>query len=283
METITVRTQAKLRWPLIAAVITLVLVLGVVAGFTYLGNNAGSDLLTQTLSEPLGEVTSAKINIDPGDGNLTVDALNGNEQVLASGTLQYLEKTGLPTHSVTTTGGQADFTLKANGGQSGFRLPWEACNGATDWQIHLNPNVPSTITAHSNGGNVNLNLAGMAVSRIAADTGGGNMNVVLPDGAANLDVTAKTGAGDVTVEIGSGTTGSSTINASSGAGNVVVQVPDGIAARIHTTSGMGKAIVDPQFIKIDDTTYQSTGYNSAANKVEITINSGAGNVSVNTK
>ena len=62
----------------------------------------------------------------------------------------------------------------------------------------------------------------MAVTRVSADTGGGNMDVVLPDNAANLSVTAKTGAGDVTVEIGSGITGSNTINASSGAGNVVV-------------------------------------------------------------
>ena len=132
--------------------------------------------------------------------------------------------------------------------------------GAIEWQVHLNPTVSYDITAHSGGGNVKLDLAGMAVTRVAADTGGGNVDVVLPDDAANLSVNARTGAG-----------------------NVVVLVPNGVAVRIHATTGLGKAIVGPQFSKIDDNTYQSPDYDGAANKVEITANSGAGNVEVNTK
>jgi predicted membrane protein len=100
----------------------------------------------------------------------------------------------------------------------------------------------------------------MTVTRIAADTGGGNVEVILPDSVADLNVIAKTGAGNVTVHI-----------------------PHGVAARIHATSGLGKAIIDPQFSKTDQNTYQSPDFDSAFNRVEITIQSGAGNVSVNTK
>jgi predicted membrane protein len=98
----------------------------------------------------------------------------------------------------------------------------------------------------------------MAVSRVSADTGGGNVDVALPDNAANLSVTARTGAG-----------------------NVVVRIPSVVAARIHATTGLGKTIVDPGFSKTEDNTYQSPDYDSATNKVEITVSSGAGNVSVN--
>jgi Cell wall-active antibiotics response LiaF, C-terminal len=161
-------------------------------------------------------------------------------------------------------------------------LPWAACNGAYEWQIHLNPNVQSDITAHSGGGNVKLNLAGMAVTHLSADTGGGNMDVVLPDNAANLSVTAKTGGGNVSVGLGSGTTGSNTINATSGAGNVVVCVPSGIAAKIHASSGLGKVIVDSRFSQTDNNTYQSPDYDGAANKVEIMAHSGTGTVSITT-
>ena len=242
------------------------------------------NVLTDKLSEPLDGAATAKVDINVGDGNLTIDRLTGGEQVLASGTLQYLENQGLPTRTLVLGNGQATLTLRASAtGRPWFRFPWAACNGATEWQIHLNPTVSTDITAHSDGGNVKLNLAGMAVTRVSADTGGGNMDVVLPDNAANLSVTAKTGAGNVTVEIGSGITGSNTVNAKSGAGNVVVRVPSGVAARIHATSGLGKAIVDPRFSKIDGSTYQSSDYDGAADKVEITVNSGAGNVSVNTK
>jgi hypothetical protein len=240
-------------------------------------------VLTYNLSEPLCDATSSKVDINVADGNLSIDGLTGSEQLLASGTLQYVEGR-LPTRSVDMSNGQAILTLKARStGQAWFHFPWAACNGATEWQIHLNPNVQSDITAYSGGGNVKLNLAGMAVTRLLADTGGGNMDVVLPDNTANLHVMAKTGGGNVTVEVGNGLTGSNTINANSGAGNVVVRLPSGIAARIHASSGWGKQMIGSQFNKLDANTFQSPDYDSASDKVEIEVHSGAGNVSVNTK
>lgn len=243
----------------------------------------GKNVLTDNLAEPLNDATTARVDINAGDGNLTIDRLTGAEPVLASGTLQYFENQGAPARTLVTDDAQAILTLK--GGRAGrpwFRLPWAACNEATEWQIHLNPAVSYAIAAHSDGGNVRLSLAGMAVTRVSADTGGGNVDVVLPDNAANLSVSARTGAGNATVEIGSGITGSNIVSASSGAGNVVVRIPSGVAARIHATTGMGKATVDPRFGKTGRDTYQSADFDSAADKLEITTNSGAGNVIVNT-
>ncbi len=244
---------------------------------------SGTKVLTDNLSVPLCGADTAKVDINAGSGNLTIDAFIRDEQMLANGTLQYLEKGGLPARSVDTRDGHALLTLRANGiGRPSFRFPWSACNGATEWQVHLNPKVQSDLTAHSDGGNVRLNLTGMAVTCVSADSGGGNMDVILPDYAANLDVTAKTGAGNVSVELGSKVLGGNVVSASSGAGNVVVRLPAGLAARIHTASGLGKVIVGSQFSKIDTDTYQSPDYDIAADKVEITVKSGAGNVSVDT-
>jgi hypothetical protein len=241
-------------------------------------------VLTHNLSEPLNGATTAKFDVNVADGNLTIDRLTDGQQMLASGTLQYLEGQGLPTRSVNTVDGQSTLTLSAGlSGQPWFRFPWAACNGATEWQIHLNPHVQSDIAAHSGGGNVRLNLAGMSVTRVSAHTGGGNMDVVLPADTANLNVTAKTGGGNVSVEVGSGFTGNNIISASSGAGNVVVTIPGDAAARIHATTGWGKVLMDPRFSQMDKDTYQSPDFDHAANKIEITAKSGAGNVSVNSK
>ena len=243
-----------------------------------------TNLLTDNFSEPLNGATAVKFEINAGDGNLIIDRLMGGEQVLASGTLQYFEKQGQPIRALDARDGQATFTLE--GGRSvrpWFHFPWAACNGATEWQIHLNSAVLSDITAHINGGNVKLNLAGMAITCVSAETGGGNMDVILPEGAANLNVTARTGGGNVTIEIGGGITGSNIVDAKSGAGNVIVHVPSGVAARIHASTGLGKAIVDPQFSKTEVSTYQSPDFDSALNKIEIALHSGAGNVVVNTK
>ena len=244
------------------------------------------NILTDRLSLPLNGTRTATVDINTGTGNLTIDRLTDDEQLLASGTLQYLENQGVPDRSVKTSNGQATLVLRGSGGVTGrswFRLPWAACNGATEWQIHLNPTVTSDITVHSGGGNVKLDLAEMTVTRLAADTGGGNMDVVLPDIAANLSVMAKTGGGNVTVDLGSETTGHNTVTATSGAGNVDVRVPSSLPARIHATSGLGTVMVDPHFGKTDKNTYQSPDYDGAASTAEITVNSGAGNVSVSRK
>ncbi len=241
-------------------------------------------VLTSELAVPLGEAQAVKVNIDTGSGNLTIDRLAGGEPLLASGTLQYVASQGLPTQSVSSDDGQATLTVRGGAArQPWFHLPWAAANGATEWQIHLNPTVATDITAHTGGGNVKLDLAGMVVTHLCADAGGGNLDVVLPEDAANLGVAARSGGGSVTVEIGGRTTGSSSIDASSGAGNVVVRVPGGLPARIRAKTGLGKVMVDPRFGKLNGNTYQSPDFEGAANRVEITVSSGAGNVSVNPK
>ncbi|MCL4562126.1 MAG: cell wall-active antibiotics response protein [Chloroflexi bacterium] len=218
-------------------------------------------VLMVNLSEPLGSMTAANFDISAGTGNLTIERNDGGEGYLASGALEYLEKQGPPTWKVDEKGGRAVLTLKASGGrQPGFRLPWAACNGETNWHIHLNPGVPSEITAYSGGGNVRLDLAGMAVQRVSAETGGGNIDVVLPESAPDISVAAKSGAGNVTVEIGSG-----------------------FAARIQAFTGLGKVIVDPCFSQTGKDTYQSPDYEGAANKADLTLKSGAGNVIVKTR
>src|SRR5512133_2807550 len=96
-------------------------------------------ILTANLSEPLDGATCARVDIDSDTGHLTIDSL-AEARVLASGTLQYFEKQGVPTQTMSTSDGQATLNVTGGGkGQSWFRLPWAACGGAYEWQIHLNP------------------------------------------------------------------------------------------------------------------------------------------------
>jgi hypothetical protein len=239
-------------------------------------------VLTDTLSEPLNGATTATLDINSGTGNLTIDGLTGGERLLATGTLQYVETR--PIRWICSDNDQIVLALDGHDtGRPKLSLPWVRCKGATEWQIHLNPAVSSDIVAHSDGGNIKLDLDGMAVVHLSADTDGGNVDVALPDGVANLHAAARTAAGNVTVEIGSSSTGRNTVEARSGAGNVVVRLPRGMAARVHASSGFGSVTVDPRFSKIDRAMYQSADYDGASNAVEITVDSGAGNVSVDTK
>ena len=241
-------------------------------------------VLTEKFSEPLNGARAATIKVDTRHGNLFVDRLAGDDRLLAAGTLEYVAKRGLPTRLLTSSDHATRLAIEGAGGSRAvLRLPWQACNAATEWNIHLSPNVPLEIDAISGGGHIKLDLEGMRVTRVSAESGGGNMEVCMPENAANLDVAATTGGGNVTVEIGRGTTGGNTVKAESGAGNVDVLVPGGIAARIQAVSGMGRVIVPPGFDMIAEHTYQSADYDGARDRIDISAKSGLGNVSVTTR
>lgn len=238
-------------------------------------------ILTEEFSEPLNGARSATIEIDTRQGNLAVGRLEGGDLLLANGRLEYVEKSGPPSRSLSSSNHAARLAIKGAGGSRAvLRLPWQACNAATDWSIHLSPRVALEINAVSGGGNVKLDLTGLRVNRVCAESGGGNMEVAMPEEAENLGVAVTSGGGDVTLEIGRGTTGDGTAQAESGAGNVSVLVPSGIAARIHAVTGMGKVIVHPRFGMIDNETYQSADYDQARDRIEVSAKSGLGNVSV---
>jgi len=281
METTAKSKKSNAGRILVLSLILLVLVSGALAGFTVYGKSNSSEVLTMDLAEPLGDAVAAKYDFNTGTGNLSIDSLPVGEKLLASGSLQYLETQGRPDGKVDMNQGLYTLMLKAVGGrQPGFQLPWSACNGETDWQMHLNPSLPSDINAYSGGGNIQLDLAGMSLNNLAVDTAGGNVDIILPDYAAELNLYANTSAGNVTITVGSHSTGSSTLTASSGAGNVVVRLPEGLAARILATTGMGKVNIDPLFQKIDDQTFQSPGYLDALDKIEIKLEGGAGDVTI---
>ena len=160
MDAVNNGSKRKGQVVLVAGLILVALLAVGVAGVSTIGSMASGNVLTYDLSEPFVNAATANVNINAGDGNLTID---GNVEMgsrLIGGELQYLEKQGEPGVSVTTIDNQTAITLKAGDGvQPRLRLPWQACNGATEWQIHLNPALATDILAHSNGGNVKLDLS----------------------------------------------------------------------------------------------------------------------------
>jgi hypothetical protein len=218
-----------------------------------------NNVLTEVLREPLNGARRAQIDIDCGTGNLIVGTLPAAEPLLASGTLQYTEKQGPPKKALSFDHDLTHLTINGSGdiGKSWLRMPWSACNAATDWQIDLNRNVSLDIHAHSGGGNVRLDLTGATITRLSTDTGGGGIDLVLPDNLSDLQLNAKSGAGSVTI-----------------------QMPGKVEAKIIASSGLGKVIIDPRFTKIAEKTYQSTGYETAVHKVEIQASTGAGSVMI---
>ncbi len=213
---------------------------------------------TETISAPLNGATEARIEINAADGTLTVSALRESPSVLAAGVLEYSTKQGPPRQDLAVKDGRAILSLAGGRArQRWVRLPWAACNGATNWSIHLNPSVPDEVTAHSDGGNLKLDLSHLSIRQASADTGGGNIDLSLPVPAGDLRAEAR-----------------------SGAGNVVVTVPKGVAASITASTGLGRVVIDPCFQTAGSGACQSPDYETASQRATITLRSGAGDVRV---
>ncbi len=60
-----------------------------------------------------------------------------------------------------------------------FHFPWDALSGRKEGQILLDPPVSPDIVARNRGGNVHLDLSGVSIIRLVAETGGGNVGVIL--------------------------------------------------------------------------------------------------------
>lgn len=215
-------------------------------------------VLIHTLAVPRNGARSTLADIQMTDGNLVLGGLTGPEPALASGELEYLQNQDQPEQSVTVQPGQTVLALKAGRqGQPWLRLPWAACNGATEWRIRLSPETAWEIRAHSGGGNVTLDLSGLRLTGLTAGSGGGNLNVSLPPAGGAVNAALK-----------------------SGAGNVIAQVPAGSAVRVQATTGLGKVILPPQYQKMETSIYQTPGYDRAAERYDLVLSSGAGNVKI---
>ncbi|MCB0184562.1 MAG: hypothetical protein KDE31_09860, partial [Caldilineaceae bacterium] len=64
-----------------------------------------------------------------------------------------------------------------------------------------------------------------------------------------------------------------------GVGGITIKVPDTMAVRIEASTGIGSINVDNSLIK-DGNVYQSPAYETAANRVNLTVSGGIGAIAV---
>jgi hypothetical protein len=113
------------------------------------------------------------------------------------------------------------------------------------------------VIIRSAASDVDLNLRRLEVNRLTLDLDAGNCEVVLPSSAGVTSVGV-----DVNVA------------------NVEITVPDDVAARIQIDGGLSLIDVDKSRFPQQGDYFQSPGFESAANRVEMVIECDIGRVVV---
>ncbi len=125
------------------------------------------------------------------------------------------------------------------------------------WDIRLTRDIPLKLRLQVGACQSNFDLSELKVTEFSLETGAADTQVRFPREAGTTRATVKAGAA-----------------------SVKLSVPEGVAARITATMAIGSFNVDTQRFPRAGAGYASPDYDTAANKLDLRIEGGVGQVQV---
>ena len=195
-----------------------------------------------------GGAKKARIKINHGAGNLNIHAGSSADHLIEGdfgGGLDFKEN---------FNGEIKEVALKPR--LQGIVFPWGP-DQAFNWNLSLAPNVPLELNLETGANEAYVDLTGLLVEKLKLSTGASSTHIVLP-----------AAAGYTQVRVESGVTA------------VHLTIPTQVAGRIQYSGGLSSIQIDKSRFIHTGNTYESADYNTAANKVEISIETGIASISI---
>jgi hypothetical protein len=138
-----------------------------------------------------------------------------------------------------------------------FPFPWLGWRELS-WDVRLSEAVPLALRVESGASQTMLDLTNLRVGELRVGTGASATEIRLPSAA-----------------------GTTKVRIDGGAASVKLWVPQGVGARIRAEGGLSEIKVDRTRFPRQGIYHQSADYETAANKVDMTVQMGVGSVEVN--
>src|SRR5215207_5616077 len=248
MSATTVKTPTNHR-PLLAAAVMLVLALGAGLYFSGVWPRTAAQVVREAISQPLGAATHADVEIAMGIGRLQIGALS-QPGALVAGEIAYPDQNRV-TRTFAIDGDTATFKLREQDSQANNLVKYK--NDAAIWALQLTPATPMRLTLEAGVGENTIDLARLLVTDLTLHTGIGSTTLTLPR------------QGQVQAQI------------ESGVGETIIRVPAGVAVRLAISGGIGNTQFPDTYTQ-QGQVYVSPGYATAANRVDLTISRGIGDI-----
>jgi hypothetical protein len=252
-------------WGSAIAVLVLVLAVGaIVAWSVWLGprvfrgdgvwaGGAAGVAATERLVEEIGNARQATITLNHGAGRLIVGALPTTSPSLLEADLAHGENTTIE-RQINRSNDQVQVSLR--GRTVGSRI-FGGDPLRDNWTLNLSPQAATDLRVTTGASDLNLNLRDLKVTRLDVNAGASSVNIVLPAAAGHTDAVIQAGMASVDVT-----------------------VPEGVAARIRVRQGISGSNVDAtRFPRVGEY-YQSPGYETAANRVNLNVETGISSLNV---
>jgi hypothetical protein len=250
----------RIPWVTLLGISLVVLALGIGATSYSSARTEPIELRGRTIDTNLEGASQAAVTVRFGAGELRIAPMVGAAQgQLASMTYAGGEAESLrPSYSV--SGGIARLEYRLDGWRGGQSFgPFFGSNvDHNRMQVLLNPAVPITaLTVQGGASTAELDLRDLRIENLDMAIGAATTQVRLP----------RSGRTDVHISGGAATLG--------------IEVPDGVSARVTHKGGLSTLEVDEdRFPSVGNNRYQSPDFETANNRVDITIESGLTTVEV---
>ncbi|MDR3575651.1 MAG: DUF5668 domain-containing protein [Anaerolineaceae bacterium] len=209
------------------------------------------DIKDEAFSLPLDGANEAEIRIRHGAGRLEMTALPLSGDLL-SGTF-----TGGVYEQHSRQG--STLRLRMQNPDNNVMFGWPSMPGPLGyhWNMALVKNIPLKLDLKTGASDTELDLSELKVTELELETGASSNQITLPAHAGYTRLRVKAGAA-----------------------SVKIRVPDGVAARIHYHGGLSGIDIDTVRFPFQNNFYQTPGYDAAANRVEMDVETGVGSVEI---
>ncbi len=212
------------------------------------GTLARRSMKTEHVDVQLEGAIQARIKFQHGAGRLFVDGAAGTGKVIEGDCIDGVSL------KIRRTGDLLDITLSVQ--DQFFPFFWGQ-DSMLDWILHLAQDLPLELVFEMGAAETRIDLSSLRVSKIHLTSGASSTNVTLPANA-----------------------GQTTADFNIGAASLDVRVPTGVAARIHTSTGLASAAIDKNRFPRSGSVYQSVDFEGATNRADIRVDAGIGSINI---
>ncbi|HEY3367301.1 MAG TPA: LiaF domain-containing protein [Symbiobacteriaceae bacterium] len=237
---------------IIVAAVTLAILGGGVWYYAVNTPMAGA-LSSEQVNQPLNAARRADIEINSSIGELQVHE-SADANLLVSGTVYRLTGETIDKEAA-NSGDTAIYRLRS---RMLATIPSIGPTQRGKWDLGLNPGVPMSLKLGTGVGQSNIDLSRLQVTDLELNTGVGQTTVVMPR------------QGVIRAKI------------NTGIGQAEIIIPAGMAASIRAHTGIGAFRVNGDYTHMGNSSYVSPNYATAANRLDLEVSGGIGEVHVRT-
>jgi hypothetical protein len=242
----------------VGGLLTAAIGLAIVAGILWLATGPANlsgwatslqgNTVTREVQTELGGADALEADLNLGVTNTTIDA-HGDPEYALQGEYTTDERINL------------DVTYEVNDGTGDLRLeergldqfPGPGYIGEMD--LSLTDAVPIDLSVDSGIGATTLDLMNLTITALYVNAGVGSTDITLGNGSYTADINA-------------------------GVGELSIELPKDAAVRLELDGGLGSTHFPDRFEQIDDSTWETPGYNTATEQIVLQVDTGVGDFTI---